>query len=325
MTEEKEIPQINDLIFKELIKRGYSLEGNTRIWNIADSKLWYLTPDQAQAYLDLENSEEYNEAMINREIRLLEKQMPEIKEHLPDEDKIIIMDIGCGDGKKAIVPIEFLKKEGKKIVYCPIDISGHMVEKAKQNISKLDIDELVEFKWNISDFENLENVIPLLRRNKDGILMLFLGSTIGNFEIHEVLYGIRESMGPKDRLLIGVELDPSGEKKNAEVDYSEVYKTGHVDNFLGKVLEQLGFKRDEIKFGSRYKNHRVECFYTIGKNKEIKFQDKKIEFHKGDQIIVSVSYKYDEVQFEEALNLYFDDCDMHLNEDKSWALALCKK
>ena len=40
--------QINDLIFKELIKRGYSLEGKTRIWNIADSKLWYLTPEQAQ-------------------------------------------------------------------------------------------------------------------------------------------------------------------------------------------------------------------------------------------------------------------------------------
>jgi len=29
--------KINDLIFKELLKRGYSLEGNTRIWNLADS------------------------------------------------------------------------------------------------------------------------------------------------------------------------------------------------------------------------------------------------------------------------------------------------
>ena len=45
--------QVNDLIFKELIKRGYSLDGKTRIWNIADSKLWYLIPEQAQGYLDL--------------------------------------------------------------------------------------------------------------------------------------------------------------------------------------------------------------------------------------------------------------------------------
>ena len=55
----KEDPVINDLIFKELIKRGYSLKGNTRIWNISDSKLWYLKPDQAQAYLDLERSKVY--------------------------------------------------------------------------------------------------------------------------------------------------------------------------------------------------------------------------------------------------------------------------
>jgi len=40
--------KINDLIFKELIKRGYELEGKTRVWDVADSKLWYLTPEQAQ-------------------------------------------------------------------------------------------------------------------------------------------------------------------------------------------------------------------------------------------------------------------------------------
>ena len=49
---------INDLIFKELIKRGYSLEGNTRVWNIADSKLWYLTPEQSEAFLDIEKGKE---------------------------------------------------------------------------------------------------------------------------------------------------------------------------------------------------------------------------------------------------------------------------
>ena len=54
----KPAQKINDLIFKELIKRGYSLEGNTRVWNIADSKLWYLTPEQAQGYLDLDSDKD---------------------------------------------------------------------------------------------------------------------------------------------------------------------------------------------------------------------------------------------------------------------------
>ena len=57
--------QVNDLIFKELLKRGYSLRGKTRVWNIADSKLCYLTPNQAQAFLDLERSSEYKKDVNN--------------------------------------------------------------------------------------------------------------------------------------------------------------------------------------------------------------------------------------------------------------------
>jgi uncharacterized SAM-dependent methyltransferase len=245
--------------------------------------------------------------------------MPEISKDF-DSDKVTIMDIGCGDGKKAVVPIEYLKKEDKKIIYCPIDISGHMVEKAKQKISQMDVDELVEFKWNISDFENLENVTPLLRRKNEGIFMLFLGGTLGNFEIHEVIYEIRESMNNNDRLLIGVAL--AGDKKEG---YAQAYKTNYADNFLIKVLEQVGFKKDELVYNSRYKNHRVECYYTINTDKEIKFQNKEISFNKGDQIIVSVSYKYNEKEFESALKLYFEKCKIFTNKSKTWALALCKK
>ena len=51
--------KIHDLIFKELLKRGYKLEGKTKVWDVADSKLWYLTPEQAQGFLDLEEDEYY--------------------------------------------------------------------------------------------------------------------------------------------------------------------------------------------------------------------------------------------------------------------------
>ena len=67
--------EINDLIFKELIKRGYALDGNTRVWNIADSKLWYLTPVQAQAYLNLIAGEEYNKELSPKEMTLLLQNM----------------------------------------------------------------------------------------------------------------------------------------------------------------------------------------------------------------------------------------------------------
>ena len=133
--------EINDLIFKELIKRGYALEGNTRVWNIADSKLRYLTPEQAQAYLDLEGSNEYRK-LVGTEFELIENNMKEIIKELGD-GSFNIVDLGCGDGNKAAHIIEHLRKKSK-IRYCPIDISGYMVHKAVGTVSKMNVGEIID-------------------------------------------------------------------------------------------------------------------------------------------------------------------------------------
>jgi len=316
---ESENPQINDLIFKELIKRGYSLEGNTRIFNIADSKLWYLKSEQAQAYLDLENSEEYKSQVIQKEIDLINNNVNEIFKKV-GSDNINIIDIGCGDGKKAVIFTEHIK--GKvKIRYCPIDISGYMVEKALEKVRKADIGEVVEFQWNISDFENIENISILLRQGDfKKNLILLLGNTLGNFEINELLYQIRNSMKGGDYLLIGNGLD----NRNPE-EILKSYESDKVNDFLIHIPLQLGLSKDDIKFGTRFAHSRVELYYTILNSKTIKFQDKKVVFNKGDQILVSVSYKYNKEDFETFLKLYFDEVMVKVSEDGSYALALCKK
>jgi len=316
---EEESQKINDRIFRELIKRGYSLGGNTRIWNIADSKLWYLTPEQAQLFLDLEKSEKYGKNIIEKEMGLIKnnftKMMKEVK-----EDNINIIDIGCGDGKKAALLIEKFS-HNKKIRYCPIDISSYMVEKAITKIKELGIGEILELNWNISDFENLENVSVLLRdQNFKRNLNLLLGNTLGNFEINELLYGIRASMQGGDFLLIG-----NGLCNMSQEEILEPYKDKKQDEFLSKIMTQLGLKKDEIEYGVRFVNSRVEAFYTVKKDKRIRSQDKIVQFNKGDQIIVAVSYKYNKDDFTSFLELYFDDVIIKTSEDDSYALALCKK
>jgi uncharacterized SAM-dependent methyltransferase len=319
MATAKESQQINDLIFKELIKRGYSLEGNTRIWNIADSKLWYLKPEQAQAFLDLESSKDYQEEIIQKEVDLINNNIGEIVSKVGKE-ALNIIDIGCGDGKKAVLFTDHLK--GKiKLRYCPIDISDYMVTKAIANVKKLDAGEVVEFQWNISDFENIENITTLLRQGEiKKNLILLLGNTLGNFEINELLYEIRSSMKGGDFLLIGNGLDS---RNPAEILRS--YNTPEVNEFLIHIPLQLGLTKEDIKFGTRFANSRVELYYTLLKDKKIKFQDKTVIFHEGDQILVSVSYKYNKEDFMSFMNLYFDDVIMKVSDDGSYALALCKK
>ncbi|MEA3248111.1 MAG: L-histidine N(alpha)-methyltransferase [Nanoarchaeota archaeon] len=312
-------PKINDFIFRELIKRGYSLKGNTRIWNVADSKLWYLTPEQAQAYLYLEDSKSYQKEIIQKEIDLINNNISELIKKF-GKGNLNILDIGCGDGKKAILFIKHLK-EKLKLRYCPIDISSYMVEKAIKKIKEANLGEVVEFQWNISDFENIENVSILLRQgNFKRNLILLLGNTLGNFEINELLYEIRSSMNNGDFLLIGNGLD----NRNTE-EILNSYNTSEVNNFLIHIPLQLGLLKEDIEFGTRFVNSRVELYYTIKKAKTIKFCDKKVIFNKGDQILVSVSYKYNKEDFTSFLNLYFNEVTTKVSDDKSYALALCKK
>ena len=319
MVADTKAPQINDLIFKELIKRGYSLEGNTRIWNIADSKLWYLTPEQAQSFLDLEASEDYQQDVIQKEIDLVNENIAEIVGKIK-EGNLNIIDLGCGDGKKAVIFTEHLK--GKiKLRYCPVDISGYMVDKAIKKIKKADVGEIVEFQWNISDFENIENVAVLLRQEEfKKNLTLLLGNTLGNFEINELLYEIRSSMKGGDYLLIGNGLDNRNED-----DILKAYDNKYLDKMLVKTLTQIGIKEDNVEYGARFRNSRIEMYYSIKDNCKIKFLGKKVEFSAGDQIIVAVSYKYNREDFISFMNLYFDDVLMKVSDDGSYALALCKK
>lgn len=315
----QEKPMINDLIFKELIKRGYALEGNTRIWSIADSKLWYLKPDQAQSYLNLEKSKDYQKEVIQKEVDLINDEMKNIISRISGEN-INIIDLGCGDGKKAVLFIDRLKGQAK-LRYCPIDISDYMVDKALKNIRKTDVEEVVKFQWNISDFENIENVSNLLRFGdfKKNFFLL-LGNTLGNFEINELLYEIRSSMKGGDFILIGNGLD----NRNTE-EILKSYSNAKVNEFLIHIPLQLGLKKDEIEFGTRFQNSRVELYYTILKEKTIDFQGKKVTFNKGDQLLVSVSYKYNKKDFLSFLNLYFDEVEVNAAEDDSYAIALCKK
>lgn len=324
MVDDGEKPQINDLIFKELIKRGYSLEGNTRVWNIADSKLWYLTPDQAQAYLDLENNEEYKEGTGQPQAHdLMVSNINELLDLIKDEP-INLIDLGCGDGIKAANIVREIKKLSPKhkIRYCPVDISGYMVEKAIDTFKNLDVDEIIEFRYNISDFENLENISPLLTIGEyEKSVFLLLGNTLGNFEANELLYEIRSAMGFDDVFIVDTAIDD----KKQEERIKAYNKNKKIDDFLKHIPVQLGLNEKEVSYGTRWKHQRVEFYYTIKKTKKINFQDKEINFYKGDQIIVAISYKHNKEDLITFLHSHFGKVDVINSEDNSKALAICKK
>ncbi|MBM3230596.1 L-histidine N(alpha)-methyltransferase [Candidatus Pacearchaeota archaeon] len=312
----------NDLIFKELLRRGYSLEGNTRVWNIADSKLWYLTPEQAQGYLDLVETHAYKKKVGPKEYTLLTESMSDLLDELGNKP-LNLVDLGCGSGKKAALFLKAFQERGIPVRYCPIDISSHMVKKAIDEVSLLGYTDIIKVHWNISDFENLQNVVPLLREGKfKRNFFLLLGNTFGNFETHELLYAVRNAMRDGDVLLIGNGIN----NHKMEEDIVKSCRENPLrDTFFSMILKLVGFKKDALMYGVRFKNDRLETYYTVTKDMTITFQEKKIDFYKGDQIIVAFAYHYEHDDYLGYLKMYFGEVEMYLLKDGSYSLALCMK
>jgi len=310
--------QINDLIFKELLKRGCKLEEKTRVWDVADSKLWYLTQKQAQGFLDLSKTKGYKKTIIDKEVSLIKKHMKDFVHALP-KTSCNIIDLGCGDGQKASLFIHELAKH-MKIRYCPIDISSYMVSKAAKTIRKLKVGEVLEFKWNISDFENLNNITPLFREaGFETHFMMLLGNTLGNFYKEDILHGIKTSMNKEDILLIGNGL------KNGRDDWTEEYKDPIIDKWLVQIPQQLGLSKDDIAYDVRFVNSRIEELYLLKNDKTIKHLGRILTFKKGDVIITAVSYKYTKPEFNRILEKFFSDVKVYSDSKETYALAICKR
>jgi len=312
--------KISDIIFKELVKRGYSLEGKKRTWNIADSKLWYLTPEQARAFLDLEKYDDFQRAAAKKEIDLIEENCSEIIKSIEDKP-VNIIDMGCGDGEKALAFVDCFKDKSK-LRYCPIDVSEFMVKSAIGKLGSSNLNRIIKLKGNVFEFKDIGDVSSAVRKDDFNTnFILLLGGSLENSEIHELLYDIKLAMKPNDYLLIG--------NKITNVNPLEIIKSydknKYIDNLVIKTAIHLGLEKEDVEYSARFKGSRVEMLYTLKKDKTIKSGNKKVEFKAGDKIISIISYKYNQNKLMKNLKMYFDDVKLYSPKDNSYALALCRK
>jgi uncharacterized SAM-dependent methyltransferase len=316
----KKSEKVNDVVFRELLKRGYSIEGKNKVWNIADSRLWYLTSEQAAAFIELEKKDPKQTMFAKKEMDLIKQKFSELTPGIKDK-QITVIDLGCGNGEKAL---SFIKqfKDKSKIRYCPIDVNDFMVNEAMKNFSRHKGINILKFKNNVFDFINFGMISDSLKTDKfETSYILLLGGNLENSDVHELLHEIRSSMHEGDFLLIGNKLThPDPMKMIQYYNHSQ-----HIDELLVKTMEQLGFTRDELIYGSRFRGNRIEVLYTVKDDKIIRSGGKSVDFRAGDKVIVTFSYKYTQDSLKEVLMMYFDDVEVFTSKDEVFALALCKK
>ncbi len=137
------------------------------------------------------------------EERILGRHVAEIVSELPAP--VIVAELGSGAGKKTRVILEALS--GKQpISYYPIEISSAALAMCQRELSEINSISVVGFEC-----EYLEGLLEVAaRREADQHLMvLFLGSTIGNFDGTagvQFLNRLRAVLREGDSLLLGTDL-----------------------------------------------------------------------------------------------------------------------
>jgi L-histidine N-alpha-methyltransferase len=139
--------------------------------------------------------------LTRADARVLCRHSEELVACLPG--RVVVAELGSGSGAKTRPVLEQLRKR-QAVVYYPIDVSGSSLARCVQELGRYGSIHPQQANY----LDGLQSVAE--RRTKgQAILVLFLGSTIGNFTPEaalDFLYGIRQCLEPDDGLLLGTDL-----------------------------------------------------------------------------------------------------------------------
>ena len=160
----------------------------------------YLYDDVGSALFDaITCLDEYG--LTRADQRLVAKHAPELVSRLAGN--VLVAELGSGSGGKTR-PVLGQLRQRQQVVYYPIDVSRTALDRCAKELCPLGTVLPLEGSY----IDGLREVAGE-RIDGQSILVLFLGSTIGNFEpaaALEFLFAVRQCLRAGDRLLLGTDL-----------------------------------------------------------------------------------------------------------------------
>jgi len=255
--------------------------------------------------------------------RLLEKYAGDIVGRLPSP--VQVAELGSGSGKKTRWILEALSRR-QKTYYYPIEISPSALAALAKELGQIDLVSIVGYERPY--LEGLRAVAEG-RGEQDHLLVLFLGSTIGNFDVAErleFLRQVRSRLREGDALLIGFDLvKPVGVLIDAYDDPTGVTAAFNL-NLLGRINRELGsdFNVREFSHEARYdaEHRRIEMHLRSRLEQNVKVDGLRLVFAENETIWTESCYKFRSEDLDEiAKEAGFQPAEQWV--DREWPFAEC--
>src|SRR6202041_3212503 len=255
--------------------------------------------------------------------RLLRRHATEIVERLPGS--VAVAELGSGSGKKTRWILEALSRR-QRTFYYPVEISRSALVMCERELRDIDCISILGFER-----EYLDGLLEIAahRRGQQHLLVLFLGSTIGNFDRPagmKFLEEVRRILQPGDSLLLGTDLEKtSAELLDAYDDELGVTAAFNL-NLLARINRELDADFDLRQFTYVARINRearsVEMHLQSKRRQTVcvPAADLRADFLEGETIWTESSHKYSaEEVFQMASTAGFR-CDAQWIDDQ-WPFA----
>src|SRR5579864_5023264 len=227
--------------------------------------------------------------------RLLRRYSQEIADRI--EGPVAVTELGSGSGKKTRWILEaFCRRQHTS--YYPVEISRAALQMCERELSDIDSVSIVGFER-----EYLDGLLEVAaRRKKDHrLLVLFLGSTIGNFDRpagERFLSEVRRILQRGDALLLGTDLEKSSSQLLHAYDDELGVTAAFNLNLLSRANRELGADFDLAQFAHVAKincaERRVEMHLKslAHQSVQIPAAELTVDFESGETIWTESSHKY---------------------------------
>nr|AIA17494.1 putative methyltransferase [uncultured bacterium] len=243
--------------------------------------------------------------LTRAETEIFERYAAEIIAQLPH--LTCLVEFGSGSAAKSRHLIAAALARHKSLHYQPIDISPEILRQSAEAL--LENYTGLSITGYVCDY--LQQM-PALERRADGqVLVLFLGSNIGNYTPEDalaLLKQMRRVMQPGDGLLLGADLRKASERLEAAYDDALGVTAAFNLNVLLRINRELGANFNLKQFAHRAVFNealaRVEIYVVsrVAQTVQLGALNLSIEFQAGEAIHTENSYKYDARQLADLAN-----------------------
>jgi L-histidine N-alpha-methyltransferase len=212
-----------------------------------------------------------------------------------------LIELGAGSAEKTRVILDAMRDAGVAEAYVPMDVSAAALERTaaalREEYPRLSVVPCV------ADISAEFSFPPHLPRP---ILYSFLGSTIGNFEppaAARLLRQVRAAMEPRDRFLLGADLDKDPRRIEAAYNDARGVTAEFNRNVLRVLNRELGadFDPDAFEHRAFYDRgrRRVEMHLVSKCNQAVTVPGVGVvPFRAGESVRTEISCKYDRAAVE---------------------------